>query len=198
MSWDKNAWGLPEETPGVWGNWHYSHDGCINLLPDKHWTVKDPFYFIDIKEFRSLGDVWFWVHHINGKNKKLYGDTVVEDLIHAFQDLLWHGSKIHDGRVFEPQRLDGKKLVKNYSKYLQSQQKRNVSRRQRVSILERDKYTCQMCGAKAPDVPLEIDHKYPFSKGGATTDDNLWVLCKPCNAGKSDRLIRLPDCDRQT
>jgi hypothetical protein len=192
MSWDKNVWDLPKKTPGVWGNWYYSHDGFLNLVPNDHWTVENPFYDIDLKDFVSMGDVWFWVNHISKKNKKVYGDGVVEDLIDAFRELLWRGAKIHDGRTPNPQRLDGKKLVKTYSKYLRSKERRNVSPHQRVSILERDGYTCQLCGAKAPDVPLEIDHKHPFSKGGPTTDDNLWVLCKPCNAGKSDRILQLP------
>ena len=198
MSVESIVWKRRRKLKSVWGNWHYSQDGYLNLLPTKDWTVENPFYYIDIKEFTSLGDVWFWIYHINGKNKELYGDTVVEDLIHALRYLLLYGAGINDARSFEPRRLDGKELVKTYSGYLRSKPKRNVSPRQRVSILERDGYTCQMCGAKAPDVPLEIDHKHPFSKGGPTTDDNLWVLCKPCNAGKSDRLIRLPDCDRQT
>lgn len=38
-------------------------------------------------------------------------------------------------------------------------------------------YTCDMEG----------DHIIPWSKGGHTTDDNLQMLCKKCNAAKSDR-----------
>lgn len=193
MGFDKEGkWFDTPKTPGVWGNWHYSHDGYLNLLPNDRWTVEDPFYDIDLKEFTSMGDVWFWVNHISRKNKQVYGNGVLEDLIDAFAEILWRGAQIHDGRSYDPQHLNGKKLVKNYSKYLVSKQRRNVSARQRVTILERDRYTCQLCGAKAPDVPLEIDHKHPHSKGGATTDENLWVLCKPCNSGKSDRILQLP------
>lgn len=33
---------------------------------------------------------------------------------------------------------------------------------------------------------MEGDHIVPWSKGGHTTDDNLQMLCKKCNAAKSD------------
>ena len=36
----------------------------------------------------------------------------------------------------------------------------------RFKILERDGFTCQICGQGAPNVPLEIDHIVPFSEGG--------------------------------
>jgi hypothetical protein len=187
-----------EKTYGVWGDWEYTPDGFLCLAPKNWWTQENPFYEIDLNDFVSMGDVWFWVNHMSKKNKEVYGDNVVEDLIDAFREILLRGARITDSRSRVPAQLNGRQMVKTYSKYLRSKQKRTVSPRQRVSILERDGYTCQMCGAKAPDVPLEIDHKHPFSKGGPTTDNNLWVLCKPCNAGKSDRLIRLPDRDRQT
>jgi 5-methylcytosine-specific restriction endonuclease McrA len=33
---------------------------------------------------------------------------------------------------------------------------------------------------------MEGDHIIPWSKGGHATDDNLQMLCKKCNAAKSD------------
>lgn len=33
---------------------------------------------------------------------------------------------------------------------------------------------------------MEGDHIIPWSKGGHTTDNNLQMLCKKCNAAKSD------------
>jgi 5-methylcytosine-specific restriction endonuclease McrA len=58
----------------------------------------------------------------------------------------------------------------------------------RFEILKRDNYRCQMCGATAKDgATLEIDHIHPVSKGGTNQSDNLQVLCRDCNAGKSDQ-----------
>jgi 5-methylcytosine-specific restriction endonuclease McrA len=58
----------------------------------------------------------------------------------------------------------------------------------RFEILKRDGYRCQMCGVTAKDgATLEIDHITPVSKGGGNDADNLQVLCRDCNAGKSDQ-----------
>jgi hypothetical protein len=68
------------------------------------------------------------------------------------------------------------------------QKRKNIKPKLRFDILERDKYTCQACGATPQDgVTLEIDHIQPVSKGGTDHPDNLQVLCRKCNAGKGAR-----------
>lgn len=63
----------------------------------------------------------------------------------------------------------------------------------RVAILVRDKYTCQMCGVSRSDgAVLEIDHIHPVSKGGTNDPGNLQVLCRECNAGKSNHILPTP------
>ena len=59
----------------------------------------------------------------------------------------------------------------------------------RFEVFKRDKFTCQYCGASAPEVILEIDHIKPVSKGG--TDDilNLVTSCRDCNRGKTNRQL---------
>lgn len=65
-----------------------------------------------------------------------------------------------------------------------------VSPKLRFTILKRDGYKCRLCGASAGDgIKLEIDHVLPVAKGGKSEEENLWVLCQPCNAGKSDQLL---------
>lgn len=182
---------VSEAKHGKWGNWHYSHDGYLNLIKNRYDTVDDPFYAINISEINSFNELWWWVAHINGKNKNVYGASVADDLIRAFEDITRHGAGVE--RRDPNAAFIGTAVVKQFSRYLVSKEKRAVSPRERIAILERDGYTCQLCGARAPEVPLEIDHKHPYSKGGKTDPGNLWVLCKPCNAGKSDRFIKLPD-----
>lgn len=63
--------------------------------------------------------------------------------------------------------------------------RRKIDSRTRARILARDKSTCQLCGRKAPDVNLEVDHRVPVILGGSNDDDNLWTLCEECNRGKS-------------
>jgi len=59
-----------------------------------------------------------------------------------------------------------------------------ISRSQRFTVLFRDKFTCQYCGRKAPDVILQIDHKVPHLLGGADRLENLVTACEDCNQGK--------------
>jgi hypothetical protein len=67
--------------------------------------------------------------------------------------------------------------------------KRNISDRLRFSILMRDGFTCQSCGAsptKERGVELHVDHIVPWSKGGETEENNLQTKCKQCNLGKGN------------
>lgn len=67
--------------------------------------------------------------------------------------------------------------------------RKNISKKLRFEIFKRDAFTCQYCGAKAPDVILELDHIIPVAKSGTTDILNLITACKACNAGKSDREL---------
>ena len=62
----------------------------------------------------------------------------------------------------------------------------------RFSIFSRDKFTCQYCGRKAPNVTLEIDHIIPKAKMGQNREDNYITSCKECNIGKGDSLLSSP------
>lgn len=58
----------------------------------------------------------------------------------------------------------------------------------REQIMERDNYTCQICGRSMPDgFGLHIDHIVPISKGGRSVPENLQVLCAKCNLSKSNK-----------
>jgi hypothetical protein len=67
--------------------------------------------------------------------------------------------------------------------------RKGLSKKVRFEIFKRDSFTCQYCGAKAPDVVLEVDHIIPVSKKGTNDLLNLVTSCKSCNSGKSDREI---------
>lgn len=64
-----------------------------------------------------------------------------------------------------------------------------MSKKTRFEVFKRDSFTCQYCGAKAPDVILNVDHIHPVAEGG--TDDllNLVTACYECNSGKGARLL---------
>jgi hypothetical protein len=61
---------------------------------------------------------------------------------------------------------------------------RTISWRLRFLVMRRDKFRCCQCGrspANIPGVILHIDHKVPWSKGGAAKISNLQTLCEKCN-----------------
>lgn len=55
----------------------------------------------------------------------------------------------------------------------------------RHSILARDNYTCQYCGARGRE--LTLDHVVPKWAGGPHTWDNLVACCRRCNLKKADK-----------
>lgn len=72
--------------------------------------------------------------------------------------------------------------------YFVHDQRRLMTADLRQKIMERDHYTCQICGKYMPSGEgIEIDHIYPVSKGGKTVPKNLQVLCSKCNRKKSNR-----------
>jgi len=65
-----------------------------------------------------------------------------------------------------------------------------ISKGLRFDIFRRDKFTCQYCGRKPPDVILEVDHITPASKGGGDEPENLITSCFDCNRGKGKKLLK--------
>ncbi|MFA5636974.1 MAG: HNH endonuclease [Anaerovoracaceae bacterium] len=64
-----------------------------------------------------------------------------------------------------------------------------LKKAQRFRILERDKFTCQYCGRRPPEVRLEVDHFWPRAYGGEDQEGNLVTACRDCNNGKRDHIV---------
>jgi 5-methylcytosine-specific restriction endonuclease McrA len=72
---------------------------------------------------------------------------------------------------------------------------RDISKEARALILERNGYTCQMCGAAAGETHpydsarktrLHIGHIVDKSHGGSDDPSNLRALCSVCNEGAAN------------
>ena len=53
-------------------------------------------------------------------------------------------------------------------------------------LLEKHQHKCAYCGVK--NVPLQIDHIHPKSKGGSNRVGNLAIACEPCNKKKGSTM----------
>ena len=68
--------------------------------------------------------------------------------------------------------------------------KNNIRRLKiRFEVFFRDKFQCQYCGRKLPEIILEIDHIHPKSQKGPDKKENYITSCRECNIGKGDRIL---------
>jgi hypothetical protein len=68
-------------------------------------------------------------------------------------------------------------------------ERKPISKKTRFEVFKRDKFTCQYCGAKAPEVVLHCDHVNPVAAGGDNDIMNLVAACADCNGGKGARKL---------
>lgn len=66
--------------------------------------------------------------------------------------------------------------------------KRNLSTRERRIVYTRDRGHCRYCGQYVTIQECEIDHCYPWSRGGETSVENSVTSCLSCNRAKSDKV----------
>jgi len=79
---------------------------------------------------------------------------------------------------------------------------RGISKETRARVLERNGFTCQMCGAAAGDpdefhsrrtIRLTMGHIIDKSKGGSDTIENLRAVCTNCNEGLQNTSLPKPN-----
>ncbi|MBP9712088.1 MAG: HNH endonuclease [Sterolibacterium sp.] len=79
---------------------------------------------------------------------------------------------------------------------------RTISKETRAYVLDRNGFTCQMCGAVAGEshpydltrkTRLHIGHIIDKSKGGSDDPSNLRAICSVCNEGAQNATLTRPD-----
>ena len=79
---------------------------------------------------------------------------------------------------------------------------RSISKETRSFVLDRNGFTCQMCGAAAGEphpydngrkTRLHLGHVIDKSMGGDDSPNNLRAICSICNEGASNLTLNRPD-----
>ena len=82
---------------------------------------------------------------------------------------------------------------------------RAISKETRAFVLDRDGFTCQMCGAVAGEAHpfdpsrktrLHLGHVIDKSMGGCDEANNLKAICSVCNEGAANITLQRPDLNK--
>ena len=82
---------------------------------------------------------------------------------------------------------------------------REISKETRAYVIDRNGFTCQMCGAVAGEshpydssrkTRLHIGHIVDKSQGGTDEASNLRALCSVCNEGASNLTLEKPSAQK--
>nr|WP_218110336.1 RNA-guided endonuclease IscB [Oligoflexus tunisiensis] len=89
--------------------------------------------------------------------------------------------------AIETVRFDTQKLVNPEVSGVEYQQGELLGYELREYLLEKWQRACAYCGKK--DLPLEVEHIVPSSRGGSNRVSNLTLACRPCNQKKASRSV---------
>lgn len=138
--------------------------------------------------WRYYDDVITWVSRTFPTYRKLMQGVEWGLLYNRFKDVDKTGLDEKANEILETEEISNEKYV--YEAVLSG----NMNLLQARAFPEADrkrKYKeqdgiCPICGKKFAFEDMAGDHIVPWSKGGKTVYENLQMLCKGCNAGKSD------------
>ncbi|MEU2357758.1 HNH endonuclease signature motif containing protein [Streptomyces misionensis] len=112
-----------------------------------------------------------------------------------FQDrFYWEDDHLTDADVYallitrqqrERQRIDRARAMVAMGEEPRTAARRHISDDVKQLVWQRDRGRCRRCGAVTE---LQYDHIIPVAMGGASTAENLQILCGPCNRRKAAGL----------
>lgn len=137
------------------------------------WTQKIfPRYFNDMKGidwcslYNRYGKESYNSSFMSDETKRLHEDEDVQKPKGIYEYLLCREKDPFAGRLLNLRAFDKRDKMAAYSK---------------------QNGICPICGQHFEFDEMEGDHIIPWSKGGHTTPDNCQMLCKDCNAKKTDK-----------
>jgi hypothetical protein len=92
---------------------------------------------------------------------------------------------VYERHVREQRRLERAHATVALGQTPAAPRREGIPRDVRLAVWERDRGACVQCAAT---FELQFDHVIPVALGGATTAENLQVLCGTCNRAKGASL----------
>ena len=138
--------------------------------------------------WRYYDDVITWVSRTFPTYRKLMQGVEWGLLYNRFKDVDKTGLDEKVNEILETEEISNEKYV--YEAVLSGNmnllQARAFPEAERKRKYKEQDGICPICGKKFAFEDMAGDHIVPWSKGGKTVYENLQMLCKGCNAGKSD------------
>lgn len=152
-----------------WGSWRFE--------PSNLTLVWDGYYEIDLEEINTSAALLDWLFQCQHRD--------IHHLMAAFTYIFRPQATICS--YGSEKAFSGSQLAKAY-RDKKFPKRKPLKPSIRYSILERDGFRCQACGASAADgAVLHVDHIVAVAKGGSNDPSNLQALCADCNLGKGAR-----------
>jgi 5-methylcytosine-specific restriction endonuclease McrA len=129
-----------------------------------------------------------WLNRVRSKPKGWLPPSLVSRInnIKVWQERLTRYTPITSIAV-ETVRFDTQKMVNPEISGIEYQQGKLLGYETREYLLEKFNRTCVYCGKK--NLPLEIDHIIPRSRGGSDRVSNLTLACHNCNQAKGKLFV---------
>ena len=138
-----------------------------------HWVEKIfPKYFSDMKGLN-------WCHYYNKYGKKEYNSSKMKDEVKQLRE---------DDEVKKKKGIYEFLLCRDTDPFAgRLLNLRTFDKRDKIAAYSRQNGICPVCGEHFEYDEMEGDHIKPWSKGGETIPENCQMLCKNCNAKKTDK-----------
>ena len=138
-----------------------------------YWVEKIfPNYLADMKGLD-------WCHLYNKYHINTYNSSEIEKAVKALHE---------DEEVQKHKGIYEYLLSKDYDPFAgRLLNLRAFDKREKMAAYSRQDGVCPICKEKFKFEEMEGDHIKPWSKGGRTTPENCQMLCKSCNAKKTDQ-----------
>ena len=141
--------------------------------------------------WKYIEDVFNWVEYMFGKYDKSMSGVEWGYLYNKHKDDILNPQEVQTqiAKLMADDEVQKKSAIYEY--LLTGEKKvlnlRTFADRDKITMYNRQKGLCALCGKPFDIKEMHADHIIPWSKGGITELSNGQMLCTTCNLSKSDK-----------